>query len=67
MPQWLASWMIVAAVVSAAKPCTGGSRTILWPSGLMMRQPPAHVPAAMVSAHTTFTQGAIFSDLPMPG
>ena len=32
---------MVAAVVSAAKPCTGFILTILWPSVLIMRQPPA--------------------------
>ena len=42
--------MITAALVSAAKPCTGCSFTILWPSVRMIRQPPAAVPAAMVAA-----------------
>ena len=47
--------MISAAVVSAAKPCTGCNFTIRWPSVRMMRQPPAAVPAAMVTAHRVIT------------
>ena len=47
--------MMRAAVVSAAKPCTGCILTILWPKVRMMRQPPAAVPAAMVSAQATTT------------
>ena len=37
--------MIVAAVVSAAKPWTGSSFTTFWPIVLMIRQPPAAVPS----------------------
>ena len=48
--------MMVAADVSAAKPCTGCSRTILWPRVRMMRQPPTAVPAAMVTAQVTLIQ-----------
>ena len=53
----------VAELVSAAKPLIGCSLTILWPSVLMMRQPPAAVPAAMVSAHSTLIQTAISKPL----
>jgi len=42
--------MMSAAEVSAAKPWMGCSFTILCPIVRMMRQPPAAVPAAMVSA-----------------
>ena len=41
MPMVEAPWMMIAAVVSAAKPCTGCSFTILCPIVLMMRHPPA--------------------------
>src|SRR5512142_342073 len=53
MPRWVAARMTVAELVSAAKPLMGWSLTILWPSVLMMRQPPTAVPAAIVRAHTT--------------
>ncbi len=56
MPRLAATARTEAAVVSAANPCTGWSLTILWPSVRMMRQPPAAVPAAMVSAQSTTTQ-----------
>src|SRR5689334_1136581 len=45
-----------AELPSAANPLIGCSFTILWPSVLMMRQPPPAVPPAMVRAQTTFTQ-----------
>src|SRR5690606_3995355 len=45
-----------AALVSAAKPWIGCSLTSLWPSVLMMRQPPAAVPAAITSAQLTLIQ-----------
>ena len=50
MPSVPVTASTVAAVVSAAKPCTGCSFTILWPSVLMIFHPPAAVPAAMVNA-----------------
>jgi len=56
MPNVEAPWMMSAAVVSAAKPCTGCSLTILCPIVRMIRQPPAVVPAAMVRAHAIMTQ-----------
>src|SRR5690242_8459876 len=55
MPNADAVRITSAELVSAAKPLIGCSLTILWPSVLMMRQPPPAVPAAMVSAETTFT------------
>src|SRR5205814_7032718 len=61
IPRWLARKMTVAEVVSAAKPCTGWSLTILWPSVRMIRQPPAAVPAAIVRAQRTLIQAAISS------
>ena len=42
--------MIVAAVVSAAKPWTGSSLTTFWPIVLMIRQPPAAVPSEIAVA-----------------
>ena len=53
MPKWAAVTRIVAEAVSAAKPSIGCSLTILWPRVLMIRQPPAAVPAAITSAHDT--------------
>ena len=44
MPSFEAPKMTVAAVVSAAKPCTGSSFTTFVPNVLMIRQPPAAVP-----------------------
>ena len=64
MPKCEARPMIVAEVVSAAKPCTGCSSTILCPSVLMIRQPPAAVPAAMTTAQTTLIQVAISRSWP---
>src|SRR5581483_7372112 len=51
-----AARITIDAPPSAAKPLIGCSFTILWPSVLMMRQPPPAVPPAMVSAHTAATQ-----------
>src|SRR5512135_2745674 len=59
MPKWAAVNRTVAAVVSAANPWTGWSLTILWPIVLMMRQPPAAVPAHMVRAQRTLIQTAM--------
>ena len=59
MPNTEALRITSAPLVSAAKPLIGCSLTILWPSVLMMRQPPPAVPAAMVSAETTFTHTGI--------
>ena len=53
MPKREASRITDAALVSAAKPWIGCSFTILWPSVLMMRQPPAAVPAAITRAQVT--------------
>ena len=44
--------MIVAAVVSAAKPWTGSSLTTRWPIVLMIRQPPTAVPSDIAVAAT---------------
>src|SRR5947207_11366870 len=51
-PKWLAPRMIVAAVVSAAKPWTGSSFTTRWPIVRMIRQPPTAVPALIAVAAT---------------
>jgi hypothetical protein len=56
MPSFAAITRIVAEAVSAAKPLIGCSFTILWPSVLMIRQPPLAVPAAITSAHASTTQ-----------
>src|SRR5690606_41478901 len=50
MPKWAAVTRIVADADSAAKPSIGCSFTILWPSVLLVRQPPAAAPAAITSA-----------------
>src|SRR5690606_25192968 len=59
MPSTDAVMMTLVDAVSAATPLIGCSLTILWPSVRMMRQPPAIVPAAMTSAHTTLIQTGI--------
>ena len=59
--------MIEADEASAANPFTGCSRTIFCPIVLMIRQPPAAVPAAMTMAHTTLIQTGISKDLPDSG
>lgn len=51
----------VADPLSAAKPSIGCNLTILWPRVLMMRQPPAAVPAAITSAQI---QSSVFFSLP---
>src|SRR5688572_21794538 len=56
MPRVEASVITEAALVSAAKPWMGCSFTILWPSVLMMRQPPAAVPAAITMAQVILIQ-----------
>ena len=53
IPKCAAVNSTVAPVASAANPWTGWSFTILWPSVLMMRQPPAAVPAHIVNAQRT--------------
>src|SRR5690554_1810689 len=53
MPSADAPRITDAALVSAAKPWIGCSLTSLWPRVLMMRQPPAAVPAAITSAQVT--------------
>src|SRR5699024_10051510 len=55
MPTDDAHKITAAPLVSATKPLIGCNLTILWPSVLIMRQPPAAVPAAMTSAHSTTT------------
>ena len=59
IPSFAATSSTVAAVVSAAKPWIGCNLTTLCPNVLMIRQPPAAVPAAIVSAQITFIQIAI--------
>src|SRR5690625_3272531 len=56
MPKADAAKITSAPLVSATKPLMGCSLTILWPSVLMMRQPPPAVPAAITSAHRITTQ-----------
>src|SRR5215218_1650392 len=55
IPKWDAVKMIVAAVVSAAKPWTGSSLTTFWPMVLMIRQPPAAVPREIALAAAMIT------------
>src|SRR3546814_748723 len=59
MPKCAAVTRIVAEADSAAKPSIGCSLTILWPSVLMIRQPPAAVPAAITSAQVVMIHGSI--------
>ena len=56
IPKWEAVPIIMAAVVSAAKPCTGCSRIILLPSVWMILQPPLIVPNPMTMAQESLTQ-----------
>src|SRR5687768_6645027 len=56
MPSADAAMITDAALVSAAKPLIGCSFTSLWPSVLMMRQPPAAVPAAITMAQVNLIQ-----------
>ena len=55
IPKCDAPRMIVAAVVSAAKPWTGSSFTTRWPIVFMIRQPPAAVPRDMAVAAMRIT------------
>ena len=48
--------MMLAAVVSAAKPWIGSSSTTRWPIVSMIRQPPTAVPSDSAVADTTMTQ-----------
>ena len=59
MPKCEAPRMMVAAVVSAAKPCTGSSLTTRWPIVRMIRQPPAAVPNEIAEAATRITSVGI--------
>jgi hypothetical protein len=56
IPKCDAPRMIDAAVVSAAKPWTGSSRTTFWPIVFMIRQPPAAVPRDIAVAAMRITQ-----------
>src|SRR5919198_1525072 len=47
---------MLAHAVCAANPCGGSSFATRWPSVLMIRQPPAYVPAAIAAAALTITQ-----------
>ena len=55
-PKCVATWITLAAAVSAANPWMGSSLMTLDPSVWMMRQPPEYVPAAMASAQAILTQ-----------
>ena len=46
---------IDAHAVCAANPCAGSIFAMRWPSVLMIRQPPAYVPAAIASAEAAIT------------
>src|SRR5690606_12703914 len=56
MPSDDAARITEAALVSAAKPWIGCSLTSLWPRVLMIRQPPAAVPAAITMAQVNLIQ-----------
>ena len=58
-PKWVASWITVAALVSAANPWIGSSLITLDPRVCMMRQPPEYVPSAMVRAQASLTQSGM--------
>ena len=66
MPKCVASWMTVAALVSAAKPWMGSSLITLDPSVWMMRHPPEYVPTAMVTAQAIFTHSGISNTVISP-
>src|SRR5688572_25272616 len=55
MPKWLAARIVAAPEDSAANPCSGEMRMIFVPIVLMMRAPPAAVPAAMATAQAMIT------------
>ena len=55
MPSVEAPKMMVAADVSAAKPCTGSSLTTRVPIVLMIRHPPAAVPSEIAVAASSLT------------
>ena len=59
IPKCDAAKMIVAAVVSAAKPWTGSSLTTRWPIVRMIRQPPAAVPSEIAVAARRMTQSGM--------
>src|SRR5687768_10152193 len=67
MPRLEASRITEAALVSAAKPWMGCNLTSLWPSVLMIRQPPAAVPAAMTSAQVSLIQVSMSLSAMAPG
>ena len=66
-PIWEAVRMIVAAVVSAAKPWTGSSLTTRWPIVLMIRQPPTAVPREIAVAATRMTGSGTSNVVDDPG
>ena len=66
IPKCDAPKMIVAAVVSAAKPWTGSSFTTRWPIVLMIRQPPAAVPSEIAEAAARITQSGTVGSARMP-
>src|SRR3982750_3005504 len=66
MPSMEAVMITVDEVVSAATPLIGCSFTILWPRVFTMRQPPAAVPAAIVSAQAILIHTGISNCLSAP-
>src|SRR5688572_27095510 len=67
IPSVVAVKITAEELVSAAKPLMGCNLTILCPNVLMIRQPPAAVPAAIVIAQTTLIHSAISTSFPGPG
>src|SRR5687767_15444354 len=67
IPRVVAVKITAEELVSAAKPLIGCNFTILWPRVLIIRQPPAAVPAAIVIAQTTLIQSAISNSFPGSG
>ncbi len=62
-----APMMMLAAVVSAAKPWIGSSLTTRWPIVRMIRQPPAAVPSEIADAAMRMTHsGTIGSGITPP-
>ena len=56
MPKWAVPRRMMAALVSAAKPCTGSILMMRIPRVRIMRQPPAAVPSPIATAHDKITQ-----------
>ena len=64
IPRCEAARIVTAALVSAANPSTGFSSMIFVPIVLMIRTPPAIVPAPIATAQATMTQSGTWKCAP---